>query len=303
MGFGNKEEAMQRRNLAALALAAALAPTLWSCTAEAGTGNRNVSPGGEFSFKLESGGRTLPTYDHGGSTYVEGVRGSRYAIRVFNHTGERVEAVVTVDGRDVVSGRTGNYRTQRGYIIDPYGSVLIDGFRTSLSGVAAFRFTDVPDSYAARMGDATDVGIVGVAVFKERTYRPRPPIAYDRDERRRGGDLGTGYGGAPAAKSAPSGAGRAADALGPGSPEAESRGNIGTGWGEEAWSPATEVPFARRSSYPDSLLAVQYDDYDGLVARGVLPRPWPEPRPWISPRPHPFPESPDPRFAPPPPFE
>ncbi|MDD5308797.1 MAG: hypothetical protein PHU25_15895 [Deltaproteobacteria bacterium] len=292
---------MQPRNFAAFALAAALVPALWSCTAEAGTGNRNVSPGGEFSFRLESDGRTLPTYDHGGYTYVEGIRGARYAIRVFNHTGERVEAVLTVDGRDVVSGRRGNFRTQRGYIIDPYGSVLIDGFRTSLRGVAAFRFTDVPDSYAARMGDATDVGLVGVAVFKERTYRPRPPIVYDRDDRRLGGDLGTGYGRAPA-KSAPSGESRAADAPGPCCPEAESQGNIGTGWGEETWSPASEVPFARRGSYPDALLAVQYDDYEGLVARGVLPRPWPAPRPWVSPRPHPFPESPDPRFAAPPPW-
>jgi hypothetical protein len=69
-----------------------------------------------------------------------------------NNSGERVEAVVTVDGRDVVSGELGNYKTQRGYVIEAYGSVVIEGFRQSLDQVAAFRFTDIGNSYSARRG-------------------------------------------------------------------------------------------------------------------------------------------------------
>jgi len=272
-----------------LAAAAAAAMILSAAPAEAGRGSRNVSRGGEFSFKLVSNGRTLPTFNHGGYTYVEGRRGQRYSIKVQNHTGQRVEAVVTVDGRDVITGREGNYRTQRGYVIRPYGSVVIDGFRTSWSGVAAFRFTEIEDSYAARMGNSSNVGVIGVAIFKEKSRPKPPPIAY---QKRKSG-VGTGYGGA--AKSAPS-AGAYYDDLA--EAESSSRG-IGTGYGEEHYSPASETTFERRSRRPDARLAVYYDDHDGLVARGVIYDPPPyRPRPAD---PDPFPYNNDPGFAPPPP--
>ena len=79
-------------------------------------GKRNISQGSRFSFYLESNGRILPTFTHRGRTYVEGQFGNSYQIRVTNHTSERAEAVVTVDGRDVVSGQMGDYRKQRGYL-------------------------------------------------------------------------------------------------------------------------------------------------------------------------------------------
>lgn len=292
---------MLRSSLSTVALAAALAVICNAGAADARRGARAVSRGGEFSFRLESGGRVLPTYHHKGYTYVEGQRGDRYSIRVFNHTAERVEAAVTVDGRDVITGRQGNFRTQRGYVIQPYGSVLIDGFRTSWSGVAAFRFTDIVDSYAARMGNASNVGVIGVAVFKEKKWRPRPPPPIARSKKSR---LGSGYGrgGAPAseAESAPSY--DSADSLAGGGyaqPRESSRG-IGTGYGEDQYSPASETQFTRRNhSSPDARLAIYYDDHEGLIARGVIPRPYyPPPRP---PEPQPFPYSNDYGFAPPPP--
>jgi hypothetical protein len=280
-------------------------------TVQARRGSRNVSPDGRFSFQLESYGRSLPTYQHRGYTYVEGRLGDNYSIRVFNHTAGRVEAVVTVDGRDVVSGRQGSYRTARGYVIQGYGSVLIEGFRTSMSDVAAFHFTDVEDSYAARMGDATNVGVIGVAIFEERSWRPMPLV-----RRQSLNGVGTGYGpaqsqaksnasgGAPESKAARQGA------LSAGSADSmewddgympERSQEMGTGYGESTYSPASETSFVRRSSQrPDASLAIYYDDRMGLIARGVLPRPYPEP--YVPDfEPNPFPGSPDSRFAPPPP--
>ncbi|MCP4676711.1 MAG: hypothetical protein GY854_14605 [Deltaproteobacteria bacterium] len=274
-------------------------------------GRRNISPNGEFSFQVESNGRALPTYNHRGRTYVEGRMGKDYQIRVFNHTSRRVETVATVDGRDAISGNVGDYRNQRGYVIEPYDSVLIDGFRTSWQRVAAFRFTDVGDSYAARMGDATNVGVIGVAVFKERTYRPkpRPSIAKERRKKR----LGTRYGGGSdrslgKAKSRSSHSYEMDDLAGgaacePAPSRRDKRSNLGTQYGEDTYSPSTSTQFMRKNSRkPDALLAVRYDDHQGLIARGVLPRPRPRPvyhRP--SPKPNPFPNSPEPGFAPPPP--
>ena len=124
----------------------------------------------------DASGRPLPTYWHQGAVYVAGQPGMAYRIRLTNLTGERLEAVVSVDGRDVVTGRLGDYRRQRGYVLDPYASITIDGFRRSLDHVAAFRFSSVPDAYSSRMGTPEHVGVIGVAVFRERVrHRRRHP--------------------------------------------------------------------------------------------------------------------------------
>jgi hypothetical protein len=275
----------------AVAVAAGIAAVaLYAVPAAAQRAARSVAWGGEFSVQIDSEDGVLPTYHHRGYTYIEGRRGLRYSIRVSNSTGERVEAVVTVDGRDVITGRQGNYKRQRGYVIEPYGSVSIDGFRTSWSGVAAFRFTDVDDSYAARMGDDSDVGVIGVAVFREKQRYPEPLYGYD-DEYRRGG-VGSGYGKAapPASADSAAGGGYAA--------RERAEQGIGTGYGEDRYSPASETTFERRSRRPDAKLAIYYDDHQGLIARGVI-RPYYPPPPVYDP--NPFPHSPDPGFAPPPP--
>ena len=61
----------------------------------------------------------------------------------------------------------GSY-SKRGYLIDGYGTLDIDGFRRSSDAVAAFRFGTVRDSYAARTGSDRNVGVIGVAIFRER---------------------------------------------------------------------------------------------------------------------------------------
>ena len=265
-------------------------------------GKRNVSPNGEFSFQVESHGRVLPIYNHNGKSYVEGAYGQTYGIRVNNHTGRHIEAVVTVDGRDVVSGKVGSYRTERGYVIDPYDSVFIEGFRRSWNNVAAFTFTSVGDSYAARMGDASNVGVIGVAVFKAKTYRPKTvpvyPYMYDDEAKEEAAPgLGTGYGrrSPKRSKSVPS-------APAYSEKEAVDRDHnqgLGTGYGTDTYSPSTRTTFTRASRRPSAVMAVRYDDREGLYRLGVLPRPSYYRR---APTPEPFPNSPEPAsFAPPPP--
>src|SRR5690606_37225766 len=113
-------------------------------------------------------GRALPSVMHGGQMFVAGEQGERYEVRLTNNSGDRVEVVLSVDGRDAVSGRMADFRTQRGYVLEPFSSVSIDGFRTSLSSVAAFRFTSPGESFAGRSGTPGNAGVIGVAVFKER---------------------------------------------------------------------------------------------------------------------------------------
>jgi hypothetical protein len=285
-------------------------------------------PAQDVSVTLESPhGGSIQNFWHDGSLYVAGQNGTRYNLRLQNNTGERVEAVVTVDGRDVVSGQLGNYKSQRGYVLDAYGSVVIEGFRQSLDHVAAFRFTDIGNSYSARRGSPQHVGVIGVAVFKEHQPRRRPvqppvPIA-TRPYYEPYGDAG-GYdykrdagaarpaeeANAPAPTSTPTaGASRAKSAYdGDDSSyryeKAPTRSNrLGTEYGETTYSSVREVSFTRKHTRrPDSLLTIYYDSLEGLRARGVPVDPiyYPPPQPYP---PQPFPDNNgrNNQYAPPPP--
>lgn len=116
---------------------------------------------------VDDNGSPLPTFSAGGRSYVMGNDGQRYSIRIENQTGARFEAVATVDGLDVIDGQPGAFE-KRGYLVQPWSTVEIDGFRRSEEEVAAFRFGRVRDSYAAKRGSDRNVGVIGVAVFQER---------------------------------------------------------------------------------------------------------------------------------------
>ena len=124
---------------------------------------------------IRESGEQLPTYALGGRFYVQGNVNERYTVRVTNPTANRVEAVVTIDGLDVIDGENGDLR-KRGYVVPAYGDVRIEGFRTSQSDVATFRFSSVGESYAGRKGKARNVGVIAVAIFEEHNAEPEPQI-------------------------------------------------------------------------------------------------------------------------------
>jgi len=115
---------------------------------------------------LDEDGGALPSLEVASRDYVVGEHGQAYSIEVRNHSGSRIEVVTTVDGLDVVDGEEGSF-SKRGYIVGPFDTVVIDGFRRSTDTVAAFRFGSVGDSYAGRKGKARNVGVIGVAFFHE----------------------------------------------------------------------------------------------------------------------------------------
>ena len=128
---------------------------------------------------VDSRGRVLEALDVGRQRYAVGEPGERYEIEVTNHSPVRFEVVASVDGLDVIDGDSASTH-KRGYILEPYGTLVIDGWRTHEDEVAAFRFGHVADSYAARRGAPRDIGVIGVALFAERVRRSR-----DWDRRRR----------------------------------------------------------------------------------------------------------------------
>ena len=228
-----------------------------------------------YSFSIEDeNGNSLPTFVKDGRTFLLGEPGLRYNIRVQNPTGQRVEAVVSVDGRDVISGAPGDYVKQRGYVIAPYGSLLVDGFRRSFGEVAVFRFTSPGDSYSSRMGTPQNVGVIGVAFFPERLPPPSRPFQRRPIAAPRPAPLPyNGY--APQSRSAgePEKARRAdksyapSDDLGSAGPSVN---NLGTQFGETHSSSVSSTSFTRAlATHPAWVGTLRYDDADGLTARGI----------------------------------
>jgi hypothetical protein len=123
--------------------------------------------GGAITVSIrDSAGRPLDALRVADRTYVVGESGERYSVFLTNHTAHRFEAVATVDGLDVVNGHAGDL-SNRGYVLSPFATLEIDGFRQSQDAVAAFRFAKVSESYAAKTGEARNVGVIGVAFFGE----------------------------------------------------------------------------------------------------------------------------------------
>ena len=117
-------------------------------------------------------GLAMAVWRSGERAFVAGERGARYSLRIANRTNGRVLVVLSVDGVNIISGDTAGY-DGRGYILAPYETYDIAGWRKSETEVAAFSFTALAQSYAAETGRPGNVGVIGMAVFRE---RPRPTI-------------------------------------------------------------------------------------------------------------------------------
>lgn len=199
-------------------------------------------------------GQWLDQIRHRGQHWIAGQPGHRYGVRLRNTTGERVLVVLSVDGVNAVTGQTA-HPSQAGYVLGPWQSTEIAGWRKSLDDIAQFVFTDLPDSYAARTGRPHNVGVIGIAVFRERAPIVwREPISVTGSRERQAKAA------APAAE--------AADAAVP--------QRIGTGHGQREWSPVQRTEFVRASRSPAQVWQLRYDDAPSLIAMGVLPR-WQRP--------------------------
>lgn len=263
-------------------------------------------------------GRELPIYHYRGEYWVAGVPGAKYSVSVRNRIGERVLAVVSVDGVNVLSGETAGVN-QQGYVFNRYQRYDVSGWRKSDHEVAAFTFVASPSSYAERTGRPDNVGTIGVALFREKQapqwYAPAPrygetePRWRDPNNRFQKGEPGNEVNEtfksseapralpAPAAP-APSAASGASSADSAGSMKrgAASEGavaqrrveeKLGTGHGAREYDSVTRTTFERATRNPSEVIRIRYDSRENLIAMGVIPEPR---RPWDR-SPNPFPES------------
>jgi hypothetical protein len=238
----------------------------------------------DVSIVDRDSGEELNTHFYRGEYWVVGTPGARYSILIRNALGERLLAVTAVDGVNVLSGDTANWN-QTGYVFWARQHYEVTGWRKSDSEVAAFEFTALPNSYAARTGRPENVGVIGVALFRERAT----PESESYARAFKSQDVPN-----PApSPTAPARAGseNSLAALGAGVPQ-----SLGTGHGEREYSAVHHVDFERLSSRPDELIRIRYDSLENLVAMGVVHQSRRSPT-----QPNPFPESPLARYVPDPP--
>jgi hypothetical protein len=204
-----------------------------------------------------------PARDGSGRLYLEARPGSDYTLTLQNRTAERLGVVVLVDGLNVISANreepvSGN--PGRMYVLDPWGSTAIQGWRSSLEDVHTFRFEDESASYAARMGKLNrKMGWVEIAVHRDQApvRREEPKLSQKRknendgsyDERAR-----------PAAPSAEAQGG------------ARDQSYPGTAWGDHRTDVAQLVEFDP-VPHPAQVTTIRYEYGPALRALGVLPTP------------------------------
>ena len=230
-------------------------------------------------------GATLPVHYAKGEYWVAGRPGARYAVTVHNRSGGRVLAVPSVDGVNVLSGETAAW-DQRGYVFSPYERYQITGWRKSSSEVAAFEFSSIANSYANRTGRPAHVGVIGVALFRERVPVPSPSVTPEPHRERResgnslGGlreDLGRMLPSAPAPAAAPpseaesSARSQSADSVAKAAPAPSAR--LGTAHGQRETSVVSHTTFTRLQDQPNEVISIRYDSRENLIASGVIREP------------------------------
>ncbi len=242
-------------------------------------------------------GATLPVHYARGEYWVAGRPGARYAITVRNRLGERVLAVPSVDGVNVLSGETAAW-DQRGYVFSPYERYQITGWRKSDSQVAAFEFSHIANSYAARTGRPAHVGVIGVALFREQPPVPQPAPAITPEPYSQRRDNGHGLGSlreepaspAAAAPAAPDPSAeslarsQSADSVAKAAPMPSAK--LGTAHGQRETSVVTHTSFTRLQEQPNEIISIRYDSRENLVASGIIRE-----RPTRMPVPRAFPQS------------
>lgn len=281
-------------------------------------------------------GQALRLYQHQGEYWVAGRPGASYAVDITNRTGSRILAVISVDGVNALDGKTASSAPDDGYVLNPWQNWAITGWRKSQSQVAAFYFAESDASYASRTGRPMDVGVIGVALFRERVPEPvRPPpiarrspmIEEHAPARMNESEKSTADAAATAPLPAPQPAPQASPVAvpPPSSPAAESAAeaspapsstekaakrapsttanaeprspSLGTGHGALETSHTRTVTFDSATQRPEQIVRIRYDSYANLVAKGVIR----EPRPAPERRPDAFPADAERSYVPDPP--
>src|SRR5256885_12651459 len=121
-----------------------------------------------FSVEVIIDGRAAMEYAAAGRRYIEALENAEYELRIHNPTSSRVAVALSVDGLNTIDARHTSAWDAHKWVIEPYGTINVRGWQMSSENARRFYFTTERDSYAAKLGQAANLGVISAVFFRER---------------------------------------------------------------------------------------------------------------------------------------
>ena len=241
-----------------------------------------------FAVEVLVDGRPLAEYAARGRRYIEALENAEYEVRIHNPFGTRVAVALSVDGLNSIDARHTSAWDAHKWVIAPYGTISVGGWQMSGDSARRFYFTTERDSYAAKLGQTANLGVISAVFFRERRPftilpvtpgEPRPPYR-DKEEDRTRDDRS-----APAPKSNSTGEAQTANGIGR---ESARRQSVPSYPAPDDESAATGIGRSVRNdvqwikmdldSRPAGEIMIRYEYRASLVRLGIIPRDYPRPQ-------------------------
>jgi hypothetical protein len=228
---------------------------------------------GPFEVEVLVHGRPLEALFGRGRRYVEAVEGAEYEVLIRNPLPVRVAVALSVDGLNTIDARRSSSWDASKWVIEPYQSIRLSGWQMSSRHARRFYFTTERDSYAARLGRRSDLGLITAVFYREAATRVVPVVPHREESERHAPRPETQSRGedSPREMSKSDRAGRGAGVVRPPRDDDE---HAATGIGRAVDHQVTfiDMRLERRSA---AEVTIRYEYRDALVRLGLLPRPTP----------------------------
>jgi hypothetical protein len=232
-----------------------------------------------FSVEVLIDSVSTTEYAARGRRYIQALENAEYELRIHNPTPTRVAVALSVDGLNTIDARHTSAWDAHKWVIEPYGTISVRGWQMSSENARRFYFTTERDSYAAKMGQAANLGLISAVFFRERnqpitimpvTPAPKPTYGKEEDKRAPTGNNRT-ESAAPRAGSADAVNERSAQAY-----PAPDDQSAATGIGR---SVRNDVQWIHMDLDPKAVaeVTIRYEYRDALVRLGIMPRDYPHP--------------------------
>lgn len=239
-------------------------PGLWLVAVLAAMAAPGASAGNAprgFRVEILVDGRPVREYASGAERYVEARKGKEYAIRLHNPLSVRVAVALSVDGLNTIDARHTSPREARKWVLNPHETVTISGWQTTMREARRFVFTTEDRSYAERLGQPENIGVVSARFFRERVAQFIPLPIGANEAAPRGGKMEKGGQG-------PEKGGQKRDDLA--APSTASGEYAATGIGDRTRHLVRRI-FLELEEVPAASLDIRYEYREQLVRLGILP--------------------------------
>ncbi|HVG35077.1 MAG TPA: hypothetical protein VM911_18560 [Pyrinomonadaceae bacterium] len=233
-----------------------------------------------FDVDVLVGGVPLEEYAARGRRYVEALEGAEYELRIRNPLGVRVAVALSVDGLNTIDARRTSAMNASKWVIQPYGTISIRGWQMSSARARRFYFTNERESYGAKLGQTSNLGVISAVFFRERQpvviVPPPRPYPLGRDDERGESRRPQTESQAPRSSRDSAGSAGASKSRSAEAYPAPDDDYAATGIGRNVHNDVRWVNMDLQPR-PVGEVTIRYEYRASLVRLGILPRPYPRP--------------------------